>query len=310
MKCFRNTMDIHIEENTVITLGKFDGLHSGHRVLIDALKREKENTGFQSVVFTFSRSPKEEIEKTKQPLLLTMEEKETLLKEAGVDYVIEYPFTDEVRRMDAEEFVRMLVEKLHVKVFVIGTDFSFGYEKRGNYALLQQLSQSYGFRILAFTKKQKQGDDISSTRIRNAICCGDMKTANELLGYPYFFEGTVLNGQKIGRTIGIPTANLIPHPKKLLPPFGVYASETVINGKSYLSLSNIGRKPTVGEDNPVGIETHIFDFHEDIYGKDIRVKLLQYIRSEKKFESVEELKQQIHLDITKILQSVDKKVSV
>lgn len=310
MKCFRNTTDIYIEEDTVITLGKFDGLHSGHRVLVEALRKEKEKTGFKSVVFTFSRLPKEEIEKKKQPFLLSMEEKETLLEESGVDYVIEYPFTEEVRRMEAEDFVAMLVEKLHVKVFVIGTDFSFGYEKRGNYGLLQSLSQNYGFRVLAFTKKQKQGEDISSTRIRNAILNGDIQTANELLGYPYFFEGEVQNGRKIGRTIGIPTVNLTPHERKLLPPFGVYASETVVDGKTYLSLSNIGKKPTVGDNNPVGLETYIFDFHEEIYGKPICVKLLQFIRGEKKFESVEELKQQIQLDITKILQTVDKKVSV
>ncbi|MBE5900633.1 MAG: bifunctional riboflavin kinase/FAD synthetase [Lachnospiraceae bacterium] len=310
MKCFRNTTDIYIEEDTVITLGKFDGLHSGHRVLVEALRKEKEKTGFKSVVFTFSRLPKEKIEKKKQPFLLSMEEKESLLEKSGVDYVIEYPFTEEVRRMEAEDFVAMLVEKLHVKVFVIGTDFSFGYEKRGNYGLLQSLSQNYGFRVLAFTKKQKQGEDISSTRIRNAILNGDIQTANELLGYPYFFEGEVQNGRKIGRTIGIPTVNLTPHERKLLPPFGVYASETVVDGKTYLSLSNIGKKPTVGDDNPVGLETYIFDFHEEIYGKPICVKLLQFIRGEKKFESVEELKQQIQLDITKILQTVDKKVSV
>lgn len=310
MKCFRDTTDIAVHENTVITLGKFDGLHSGHRVLIEALRIEKEKTGYKSVVFTFSKSPKEEIEKKKQPALLTMKEKETLLELFGVDYVIEYPFTSDVRQMKAEDFIELLVEKLHVKVFVIGTDFCFGYEKAGNYTLLQQLSQKYGYRVLAFTKKQCQGEDISSTKIRDAISNGDVKAASSLLGYPYFFEGIVLNGRRIGRTIGVPTLNIEPEENKLLPPFGVYASQTVIDGKTYLSLTNIGRKPTVGDNNPVGIETHVFDFHEDVYGKNVRVQLLEWIREEKKFNSVDELKIQIEKDITKILQSVDKKVSV
>ncbi|SFP92227.1 riboflavin kinase / FMN adenylyltransferase [Lachnospiraceae bacterium XBB1006] len=300
MKFFRNTTEIAIEEDTVITLGKFDGLHKGHRFLMEGLRMEKQKHHLKSVVFTFSTYPKDEIEHKKHDVLLTLKEKEALFARAGVDYVVEYPFTKEIRCMEAEEFVDMLVTRLHVKVFVIGTDFFFGYQKSGNYQLLQDLSAHYGFQVIIITKKQVDGIDISSTRIRGLIKQGQIEKANDLLGYPYFFEGFVETGNQLGRTIGIPTVNLYPGENKLLPPFGVYCSKVEIGNRSYLGLTNIGVKPTVGEKNPVSVETFILDFNEMIYGESIRVSLQAYIREEKKFSSLDSLKVQIEKDIETI----------
>ncbi|MBE5906694.1 MAG: bifunctional riboflavin kinase/FAD synthetase [Lachnospiraceae bacterium] len=300
MQFFRNTTNIEIKEDTVITLGKFDGLHKGHRFLMEGLRMEKHKHHLKSVVFTFSTFPRDEIENKKHAVLLTLKEKETLFEKAGVDYVVEYPFTKDVRMMEPEEFVEMLVKRLHVKIFVIGTDFFFGYQKRGNYQLLQKLSEKYDYKVVIITKKQVDGVDISSTRIRELIANGQIEKANLLLGYDYFFEGIVETGNRIGHTIGIPTVNLYPDDNKLLPPFGVYASCVEIGKRSYYGLTNVGVKPTVGERNPVGIETHILDFDDMIYGENIRVHLKYHIRDEIKFNGIETLKNQINKDIEAI----------
>lgn len=295
MKVIKNTLDFQIKEPSIISLGKFDGIHAGHHLLMDALQDGKKR-GLKSVVFTFNISPKMHFDH-EQKMLTTDEEKMLLLEEAGIDYVVECPFNDDIMHMKASEFLKMLTEKIAVREIVAGTDFRFGFQRSGDYHLLKQCADQYGYQVTIFEKKQFEGADISSTRIRGLIAQGKIHKANNLLGYEYFFCGKVVHGNELGRTISAPTANLLPSTDKLLPPYGVYAVHVKIDGKQYNGIANIGEKPTVKGHYPAGVETFIFDFHEDIYGQIIKVSLCEYIRPEQKFCSLEELKFQMKKDI-------------
>lgn len=295
MKYIKNTLEFRILEPSVISLGKFDGLHMGHRYLMEEMERGKEG-GLKSVVFTFDIPPKS-IRQAEYKVLSTNEEKVQIFDAAGADYLIECPFTEEFRRMEPYEFLKMLTEKINVKRIVAGTDFRFGYQRAGTYRDLEAYAADFGYEAVIVNKKQYRGADISSTRIRDCIVDGDMEEANRLLGYGYFLSGTVQHGNEIGRTIGIPTANQFPAPEKLMPPNGVYAVQVVFDGKRYNGISNIGCKPTIRGKNPVGVETFIFDFQGDIYGKKIQVSFLKFIRKERKFASLEALKAQMERDI-------------
>lgn len=295
MKYIKNTLDFTISEPSVISLGKFDGLHMGHRYLMEEVEKGKRE-GLKSVVFTFDIPPKS-IHETEYKVLSTNEEKAQIFSAAGVDYLIECPFTEEFRQMSPREFLEMLTAKINVKKIVAGTDFRFGYKRSGTYEDLRAYAGQFGYEAAIVKKKQYKGADISSTRIRECIANGDMTEANELLGYSYFLSGTVLHGNEIGRTIGFPTANQLPTPEKLLPPNGVYAVEVLLNGKTYHGISNVGCKPTIQGENPVGVETYIFDFHEEIYDQKMKVSFLKFIRREQKFASLAELQAQLKRDI-------------
>ncbi len=306
MKIIKDTLDFQIEEDVILSLGKFDGIHKGHSLLMEAL-REAKGRGLKSVVLTFSTSPKMHFDH-EMKILTTDEEKMRILAEKGIDYVVECPFNDEIMQMQAVDFLKMLTEHMHVREIVAGTDFRFGHKRQGDYRLLQQCAAEFGYQIRIFEKKQYEGSDISSTRIRKLLQEGNMKKANMLLGYEYFFLGPVVHGNQLGRTISAPTANLQPGENKLLPPFGVYASHVTVDGRSYNGISNIGKKPTVNGQNPAGVETYIFDFHEEIYGKELKVSLVEFIRPEKKFASLDELKTQMRTDIERsrqILEAAD-----
>lgn len=310
MEYIKHTTEFQIAEPTVISLGKFDGIHRGHEHLMKYLAVKKKQ-GLKTVVFTFDIPPRQKVEKAYETKVLTTNiEKVHLFSQHGLDYLVECPFTSEIMHMEPEDFVAMIVERLRVKAIVVGTDFRFGHNRRGDYLLLQKLSSVYGYEVHVVEKIQDNGRDISSTFIREEICAGHMEKANELLGYHYFVQGIVVHGNKIGRTLQMPTANLIPPVEKLLPPFGVYASRTCIDGEYYNGISNIGCKPTIAGENPIGVETNLFDFDADIYGKEIRVEFLKQLRQEKKFHSLEELKEQMQKDaawgkeiVTQILRS-------
>lgn len=294
MKYIKDTLEFHIAEDSVITLGKFDGLHSGHRYLMEEMQKGKRN-GLKCVVFTFDIPPRA-IHKEEYKVLSTNEEKVCIFEEAGVDYLIECPFTDELRQMSPYDFLKMLTEKIHVKKIVAGTDFCFGYKRSGTYRELQQYAGEFAYEAVIVNKKQYKGRDISSTRIRDCIAKGEMEEANRLLGYDYFVTAKVENGNRIGRTIGFPTANQLPPKEKLLPPNGVYATRILLEGKLYNGISNIGKKPTIQGEHPIGIETNIFGFDGRIYNQNIQVSFLKYIRPEQKFESLEALTAQIRKD--------------
>lgn len=279
---------LYIYEETAVTLGKFDGLHRGHQKLI---KRTMgyQRQGYKSTVFTLDFGRKE--------MLLTGEERRKILEKKGVSYLIDCPFLPEVASMEPEDFIQsVLVDKLHAKKIVVGEDFHFGHNRKGDARLLKELEHIYEYEA-EIVRKEKEGDrEISSTYIREEIAKGNMEAAGRLLGYPYFVSGEVLHGRHIGSRLLVPTTNLVPTTRKLLPPNGVYISRTLVNGREYGGITNIGYKPTVGEKFR-GVETYMFDFDEDLYGCDITVQLLKFLRPEKKFDSIDLLREQMKQDI-------------
>lgn len=297
MEYIKGTTTFKTEEPTVLSLGKFDGLHRGHELLMDYVFKKKKE-GLKAAIFTFDIPPRKNVEHMAAKVLTTNEEKSRLFERIGIDYLIECPFTREVMNMEPELFIETIVNQLNVKCMVVGKDFHFGHNRRGDYQMLLQYAPKYGYEVEVVDKMQEDGRDISSTFVREQIMAGNMEKANDLLGYQYFVEGTILHGKKMGKAVlGIPTINLIPPEEKLLPPFGVYISITEWNGKRYPGITNVGCKPTVEGKNPVGVETHIFDFDEDIYGKEVKVSFLSKVREEKKFASLEALKEQMAHDV-------------
>lgn len=296
MKYIKDTVDFNIEENTVLSLGKFDGVHRGHDLLLENLFQKKKE-GLSAAIFTFNIPPRQNVEHAMQHVLTTNEEKMHLLEQLGVDYLIECPFTREIMCMEAQDFVRKIVRELHVKCFVVGDDFHFGHNRCGDYHMLRDMAEELGYEVIVVKKIKEDERDISSTFVREEVELGHIEKANHLLGYPYFVCGKVEHGKEIGRTIGIPTINLLPPKEKLLPPFGVYVSKVLIDGKEYHGVTNVGRKPTIAGENPVGVETHILDVAQDLYGKEVKVEFLKFVRPEQKFDSVDSLKNQMQQDV-------------
>ena len=297
MEYIRNTTEIMIKEPTVLSLGKFDGLHMGHKFLLSRML-EKQKEGLAAVMFTFDIPPKTLVSREVLSVLTTNEEKEYIFAKTGIDYLIEYPFTQKVRSLTPEKFLRLLVERLNVKCIVAGRDFRFGHNREGNYETLERMGPEFGFETIIVDKMEYEHREISSTFIREEIVKGNLEKANRLLGYDYFVTGTVVHGRALGRTLGIPTVNLIPPQEKQLPPFGVYISKVVLkDGRILGGITNVGKKPTIKGKNPIGVETHILDFEEDLYDQSVEVRFLKFLRSEQKFSSVEELTAQMRSDI-------------
>lgn len=296
MKYIKNTTEFYIEENTVLSLGKFDGIHRGHELLLSHMAAKKKE-GLAAAIFTFDIPPSRNVLGAASKVLTTNAEKMHIFERLGVDYLIECPFTQEIRCMEAEAFIEKIVRQLHVKCMVVGEDFRFGHQRRGDYRMLLAQEKQLGYQAIVVEKMQEDARDISSTFIREEITAGNIAKANHLLGYRYFVTGEVVHGNQFGRTMGIPTMNQLPPEEKLLPPNGVYVTETVIGEKRYRGITNVGCKPTVGEKNPIGVETHLFDFEEDVYGRIVTVEFLASVRSERRFSSVEELKSQLQRDI-------------
>lgn len=297
MKYISENIDFNIK-NSAVTLGKFDGLHQGHQILIDKVLSLKEE-GYTSVMFTFLYHPYNLFSDNEIKLIFTEDEKKHILSQSGLDVLISYPFSHDTKNIEPEDFIKnILVEKLNAKLIVVGNDFRFGRNRRGDINMLKAMEDIYGFKVISFEKKRWEDTIISSSVIRNELQRGHMERVNNLLGRTYFIRGKVLDGRKIGRTIGMPTTNLLPPSNKLLPPCGVYTSRTIIDGVSYPGMTNIGYKPTVGKEKEKGVETYIFDFSKDLYGKEIDVELLEYVRPEIKFDSIEELKVKMEEDLT------------
>ena len=299
------TKDFHFE-NTAVAIGKFDGLHKGHQTLIEKIN----NYDGLSVLLTFDFHPVSVLKGENPKLIYTSEERRIQAERMGIDVLIEYPFNAETAGMPAKDFIReVLCEKLGARHVAVGEDFRFGAGRLGDAAMLSELGEHYGFEAHICKKVFMAADDtpdskpleIAATLIREAISNGQMELANDLLGYPYTIFGTVAYGRQIGRTIDMPTANVEPEDSKLLPPNGVYVSKTFIDGKSYMSVTNIGKNPTVAKAQKRRSETFIYDFNEDIYGRRIEIQLFHHLRSERKFESVDALKAQMHQDLEQSL---------
>lgn len=298
MKYITGTREFQIDEPAVVTLGKFDGRHRGHQKLIQRMAEVKEEKGYKTAVFTFDMAPLALVTGEPQKVITTNLEKKNNLEKIGIDYLVEYPFSKEIAHMEPEEFVKkVLVGQMNARTIVVGTDCSFGYRGAGNADHLFQWKDKYGYDLIVIPKEQDHHRDISSTYIREQLDEGNMEKANELLGEPYAIHGTVVHGNHIGGAVlGFPTANIIPPPEKHLPLFGVYVSKVYVDGTYYGGYTNIGKKPTVEGNSSVGVETFIHGINQDIYGKNIEVQLLHFIRPERKFEGLEQLKAQIEKD--------------
>lgn len=289
MKIIKHTTEFQTAEETAVSLGKFDGLHQGHRLLIDRIL-DKKQEGLASLIFTFDFG--------ERPALTLPEERRELLRRRQLDYLVECPFVPALAHMEPEDFVtKILKERLHAKYLAVGTDFRFGYQRRGDYRLLQQMSSSCGFQVEVVEKACWKGREISSTYIREELKLGHMEQVNQLLGYAYSVTGEVLHGRQIGRTLGMPTTNVLPKEQKLLPPNGVYATRTLIAGEVFEGITNIGYKPTVGGETRKGVETYLFDLDRNLYGEIIQVQFYGYERPERRFPSLEALKAQIESDV-------------
>lgn len=283
--------------NTCVTLGKFDGLHRGHQLLLEELAKW-EALGYTSVMFTFDYHPENLFSEREIDLIYTEEEKRILLEENGPKVLISYPFTKESASIEPEEFIRkILVEQLDAKVIVVGSDYRFGRKRRGDVTMLKQFADQFGIELIICDKLKYENEVISSTRIREELRIGHIRQVNDMLGHPFTIMGEVVHGNQIGRTLQAPTVNLLPASHKLLPPRGVYASKVIHQGKEYYAVTNIGCKPTVESNGRVGVESHILDFNQDIYGHFIQVELYEYERGEVHFQSLEELKSQLKTDI-------------
>ena len=297
MKIISNTLDFELNTDTAVALGKFDGLHVGHRKLLEGILGMKKQ-GMTACVLTFDPSPAVFFGFSDGKELTTKEEKRELFSRMGVDILVEFPMVKETASMPGEQFIRdILVSRLHIKWIVAGKDVSFGDKGAGNEALLRKMAEELGYGVTTIDKLKVEGTEASSRYIRSLVESGEMAFVTKFLGMPYTVMGIVEHGKKLGRKLGMPTVNLIPSESKLLPPNGVYFSQVIVQGKQYNAISNIGCKPTVSEERKVGIESFLYDFDQDIYGVSIEVRLLAFKRPEMCFDTVEQLKEQMEKDI-------------
>lgn len=281
---------------SAVAIGKFDGIHIGHRALLQCIiNKKKEN--MRAVVFTFSPSPEEFFRGQLLPAIDTAQEKRDNFEKMGVDILIEYPLTKESAAISPQSFMEdILFNGLNAGYVVSGRDLSFGNKGAGNADMLQAFAAEKDFVYEMIDKVCIDGNEVSSTSVREAVVKGDMEKVCRMLGRRYCVGGEVVHGKALGRTIQMPTINIIPAKEKLLPPSGVYATVTLIDGREYPGVTNIGVKPTVTDEKVVGVETHLFDFDENVYGKYVVTELVSYIRPEKRFASVEDMLTQIKAD--------------
>jgi len=290
----------------VLTIGTFDGVHLGHREVIDELRRITRETGGESVAFTFFPHPRMVVtpEEDTIRLLSTLEEKIELLEELGLDHLVIYPFTKDFALLSHTDFVKeLLVDRMHIIKLVTGYDHKFGHDRKGDFQSLQQLGQMYGFEVEQLSPLLVENVTVSSTKIRQALAVGDIGKANDFLGYEYLLKGQVVEGRRLGRELGFPTANILPDDShKMVPANGVYAVIVEVEGVRYQGMLNVGTRPTVNSNvDHRSIEVNIFGFSEDIYGSDIAVRFVDRIRDEVKFDGIDRLREQLEKDKTRTL---------
>jgi len=285
-------------KKTVLTLGTFDGVHIGHRKILERVIQKNFDEDTESLVLTFFPHPRMVLEeKSDLKLLNTLSEKIELLQKIGLENLVIHPFDEKFSKLTAQDFVKtVLVGRFNIKKIIIGYDHRFGINRSANIDDLITYGKQYDFEVEQISVQEIEAVSVSSTKIRKALQEGNMNLANEYLGYNYFLTGTVIEGKQLGRTISFPTANLkIEENYKLIPRNGVYVVKSILNKKIVFGMMNIGFNPTVKGEN-LSIEIHYFDFDANLYGQKIAVDLLQFIRAEQKFESVTLLKQQLEKD--------------
>lgn len=297
----------YFEHSTGVGLGNFDGLHIGHMALINTLIRECKLNGLSSIVYTFRRHPENILRKKLiTPLLLTEQKKIELLGETALDNLYFDDFTEKFSRLSPEEFVKnILVDRLKIKLAVAGYDYHFGFQGQGDIALLKELGKKYDFKVIVIPAIKCDNEVISSTKIRQSVIKGNLEIAYKLLGRHYSITAEVVSGRRIGNTIGFPTANIHPEGYLVLPQNGVYITKTLLDGRLFNSMTNVGFNPTFEDVKEITVETHIIDFNQDIYGKKIEVFFLKKIRDEKKFETVQDLIEQIARDMKETREYLD-----
>ncbi|MFH4968407.1 bifunctional riboflavin kinase/FAD synthetase [Gaetbulibacter sp. M240] len=298
MSKVENLQDYTSENPTAVTIGTFDGVHIGHQKIISRLIKIAKKDGLKSVVLTFFPHPRMVLQKdTNIKLINTIDERTSILKATGIDFLLVKTFTKTFSRLKAEDFVKeILVDTLHAKKVIIGYDHRFGRNRNADIMDLRKFGETYDFEVEEISAQDIDDVAVSSTKIRNALMAGDIQTANAYLGYKFMLSGTVVKGKGMGKDLGFPTANIaVKEDYKLIPKYGSYIVSSEIDGAIVYGMMNIGVNPTF-QTNKESIEVHFFDFNKIIYSKTIQVDLIARLREEQKFDSVEALKEQLQKD--------------
>ena len=298
MQTVNNIFNFTSQEKTFVTIGTFDGVHFGHQKIIEKLVLEAKKEGKKSVVLTFFPHPRMVLQKEASiELINTIEERAKLLEKTGLDYLIIHPFSKEFSRTTALEFVRdFLVNQLNISKLIIGYDHHFGKNREGNIKQLTEYSQLYDFTVEEIPAQDIDDVSVSSTKIRRALHAGNLKTANNYLGYNFMINGVVVNGKQLGGKIGYPTANIdVKESYKLIPKTGVYVVKSEIDNETIYGMMNIGNRPTL-DGKQQTIEVHFFDFNKDLYHQSLTVELIYFLRDEHKFDSIDSLIHQLKID--------------
>lgn len=297
MEIIAGTLNFQLDRDTAVAMGKFDGLHVGHRELLGRIIEQRDR-GLAPCVFTFDPSPAVFFGLSDGKELMTRAEKRRAFQKLGVEYLVEFPLTEQSAAMPPELFIEeVLVKRLKCRYVAAGEDVSFGSRGAGDAALLHRMGQLHGYEVQTIEKIRMYGREVSSTYVRSQVESGHMEEAARLLGTPYTMSGSVCRGAGLGHTLDMPTVNLQPPAEKLLPPYGVFFSRVLYQGKYYNAVSNVGCKPTVTDEGRVGVETYLYDFNREIYGEEIQVQLLAFHRPEQRFDSVDALKRQLRADM-------------
>lgn len=312
MKVYKSIDEIGKDENTVLTIGTFDGIHEGHKILFKKLKQYSSENNLRNVVITFNPHPRLVVSDFKIKLLTTLDEKLELLSQLGIENLLVLKFSKEFSEQSSEEFVTNIIcDKIGVKHIIIGHDHKFGKDRSGNDNELVELGSKNNFTVECVNPVKSNEEIISSTKIRDAILDGDIKKANEYLGRNYCFHGIVVKGVSRGTILGFPTANIeVEDKNKLVPKNGVYVVKALIEDEVVYGVMNIGMRPTFADTLTIVIEVHLFEFNKDIYGKTIKIELIKRMRDEKKFNSKEELIYQIGKDKKEAIQYIGSKFLV
>ena len=301
MKVIRNIREIEYDKRTAVSVGTFDGVHSGHRKIIDKLNSVRDSKGLRSVLITFDPHPQIVLKNRAKDIriLSTLEEKLEIFSQLSIDIVYVINFTKDFANTTADDFYKnYLIEKIGLNDLVLGYDHMFGKNREGNYDTLKELSAKYEFTVDRVDEYKPDDFHISSSVLRELLSAeGNVKKAAIILGRNYSIEGRVVEGKKLGRELGYPTANIkVTDEFKLIPAIGIYAVEVILNGNTYSGMMSIGRNPTVTDDKSIKLEVNIFDFNDDIYGEKIKIGFIDRIREEIKFENIDKLRTQLHSD--------------
>ena len=308
MKIYKSINEIDKNENTVLTIGTFDGIHEGHKVLFNKLKKYSLQNNLRNVVVTFEPHPRTVVSDYKIKLLTTLEEKGKILEQLGIENLLVINFSKEFSQQSADEFIiNVICGKIGVKHIIVGHDHKFGNDRNGNDLELIELGVEHNFTVEKVEPVKYDDEIISSTKVRDALLNGDIKKTNNFLGRNYCFHGTIVKGVSRGTILGFPTANIdVENEDKLIPKNGVYIVKALVEEEIVYGVMNVGLRPTFADTLSVVIEAHLFEFNKDVYGKPIKIELLKRIRDEQKFNNKEELIYQIGKDKKEAIQFVGK----